>query len=454
MKPTKELKEQRGVLQTELTSLAAKMDAKTITTEEEARMDVVMTEITALNPQIEASEARDLSIAEARKNSLAPPATFSMVKPTDNEAQVNKEFRFNKIILDMADKRPLEGFYKEMNQEGKRDMKEAGVNMNTDGFVVPAFIIGNDKNSAAKREQRDLAAPTTGSGGGYTIATDLLAGEWIDALKNSLVTTQMGSKFLSGLQGSVAIPRKTTMGGANWLTETGAITLSDFTHDQVAMSPKRLGNATRFSRQLLIQASLDIERIVREDLVMSQALALQDAAIKGPSTGNGPLGILNTSGIGSVVIGTNGGALTWAAIVALETAVANANAMGDNCWYLTNTKLRGAAKTVVRDAGSGLFLWGSGYGQGGTDFPMNGYRAAVTGAVPSTNVKGSSGAVCSSLIFGDFSNLIYGQWGGLVLTANPYANDLEGQVRVVANAYYDIDVRHAESFAACNDITT
>ena len=453
----KELLEQRGILDNELKALTVKFEAKTLNETEEKRFDEVIAEIESLNSKIVTAEKREQAIKDAEKRSEPKPAgaTFAIGgKPTDNEEQVKKEFRFNKVILNLADKKPMEGFYAEMGQEGKRDMKESGVILNTDGYVIPSFIIGNDKKSAEQREQRDLATPTSGSGAGYTIATDLLGGEWIDNLKNALVTTQMGSKFLSGLQGNIVIPRKTTQGGANWLTETGAITLSDFTHDQVAMSPKRLGNATRFSRQLLVQSSLDIERMVREDLVMSQALALQDAAIKGPSTGNGPLGILNTSGIGSVVINTNGGPLTWAAIVALETAVANANVNGDNCWYLTNTKVRGAAKGIVRDAGSGLFLWGSGYGQAGQGFPLNGYRAAVTNAVPSTNVKGSSGAVCSSLIFGEFSNLIYGQWGGLVLTANPYANDLEGQVRVVANAYYDIDVRHAEAFAAINDITT
>ena len=147
--------------------------------------------------------------------------------------------------------------------------------------------------------------------------------------------------------------------------------------------------------------------------------------------------------------------MTWAAIVALETALSNSNALIDNLYYLTNSKVRGAAKGIVRDAGSGLFLWGEGYGQNGTGaLPLNGYGARVTNAVPSTNVKGNSGAVCSSLIFGDWSDLMIGQWGGLVITANPYALDLSGQVRVTMNSYYDIAVRNATSFAAINDITT
>jgi HK97 family phage major capsid protein len=352
------------------------------------------------------------------------------------------------LINTLSSNRPIEGFLKEMNQEGQRDMKNAGVSNDEDGFIVPAFVIGADK--------RDLATVTNDTGkAGYTIQTDLLAASYIDTLRNNLVFSQMGTSFMTGLQGNVAIPKKTTDSGANWLTETGAITAADSVFAQVTMSPKRLGNAMAFSRKLLAQSSLDIEMIVRNDLVISQSLALEAAAIKGSSTWDGPLGILNTSGIGSVVINTNGGPLTWAAIVALETSLANSNAAINNLMYLTNSKVRGAAKGIVRDTGSGLFLWGEGYGQSGSGaLPLNGYGAMVTNAVPSTNVKGSSGAVCSSLLFGNFADLMIGQWGGLVVTANPYTLDLSGQVRVSINAYYDIAVRNAASFAAINDITT
>lgn len=445
----KELVEQRGILDAELKALTAKFEAKTLNETEEKRFDEVISEIESLNAKIVTAEKREQAIKDAEKRSL-PTGPGLLINPTktDNEKQVQKEFRFVGLINTLSANKQIDGFLAEMNQEGRRDMAKAGISNDEDGFIVPAFIVGNEK--------RDLSTSTNDTGkAGYTIQTDLLADQWIDTLRNSLVMTQLGTKFMSGLQGNVAIPKKTTDSGANWLTETGSITPADEIFAQVTMSPKRLGNATAFSRKLLAQSSMDIEMIVRNDLVISQSLALEAAAIKGASTWDGPLGILNTSGIGSVVIGTNGGALTWAAIVALETALANSNADLQNLAYLTNSKVRGAAKGIVRDSGSGLFLWGSGYGQeGGDALPMNGYKALVTNAVPSTNVKGSSGAVCSSLIFGNWADLMIGQWGGLVITANPYALDLSGQVRVSINAYYDIAVRNAASFAAINDITT
>jgi HK97 family phage major capsid protein len=437
----KELLEQRGILDNELKALTVKFEAKTLNETEEKRFDEVIAEIESLNSKIATAEKREAAVKEAEKRNLPKEGTFAIGgAKTDNEDQVKKEFRFVEAINLMAGKRNIEGFYKEMHEEGQRSMAKSGVDMTAEeGFVVPAFIIGNEK-----REMTSSTSDT--SKAGYTIQTDLMT-NWIDVLTNKILFPGMGANFMTGLQGNIAIPKKGILSGANWLTETEAITPADSTWTQVTMSPKRVGDATAFSMKLLAQSSLGIEGIVRNDLLDSIAQALQNAIIKGPSTGNSPLGILNTSGVGSVVINTNGGPITWAKVVELETNVANSNADIRNLGYLTNSKVRGAAKGIFRDTGSGMPIWDS----NGT---LNGYQTGVTNAVPSTNVKGSSGAVCSSLIFGDWSNLMIGQWGGLVLTANPYALDLSGQVRVSINAFFDTAVRQAAGFAVCNDITT
>ena len=437
----KELLEQRGILDNELKALTVKFTAKTLNETEEKRFDEVIAEIESLNSKIDTAEKREAAAkaAEARSQKAEPTFAIGGAK-TDNEEQVKKEFRFVEAINILSSKRNIEGFYKEMNDEGQRNMAKSGVDMTgEEGFVVPAFIIGNEK-----REMTTSTSDTAKAG--YMIQTDLMT-NWIDVLTNKIIFPGMGANFMTGLQGNIAIPKKGILSGANWLTEVEAITPADSTWSQVTMSPKRVGDATAFSMKLLAQSSLGIEGIVRNDLLDSIAQALQNAIIKGPSTGNSPLGILNTSGIGSVVINTNGGAITWAKVVELETNVANSNADIRNLGYLTNSKVRGAAKGIFRDTGSGMPIWDS----NGT---LNGYQTAVTNAVPSTNVKGSSGAVCSSLIFGDWSNLMIGQWGGLVLTANPYALDLSGQVRVSINAFFDTAVRQAAGFAAINDITT
>ena len=86
--------------------------------------------------------------------------------------------------------------------------------------------------------------------------------------------------------------------------------------------------------------------------------------------------------------------------------------------------------------------------------PLNGYRAAVTNAVPSNLVKGSSGATASAILFGNFADLVIGMWGGLDLMVDPYTGSTAGTVRVVALQDVDVAVRNVESFATMVDALT
>ena len=86
--------------------------------------------------------------------------------------------------------------------------------------------------------------------------------------------------------------------------------------------------------------------------------------------------------------------------------------------------------------------------------PLNEYKVGITNQVPSNLVKGSSGAVCSAIAFGNFNDAVMGQWGGLEFLINPYSKDTEGLIRINCWTFYDFIVRRAESFAVCKDILT
>ena len=78
----------------------------------------------------------------------------------------------------------------------------------------------------------------------------------------------------------------------------------------------------------------------------------------------------------------------------------------------------------------------------------------VSNQVPSNLVKGTSGAICSAAIFGNWADLLIGMWGGLDLQVNPFSLDTKGAVRIVAFQDIDIAVRHVESFSAIQDALT
>lgn len=303
------------------------------------------------------------------------------------------------------------------------------------GLLVPYDILA-----------RDLTVGTPADGGD-TVATNLLAGDFIELLRNALVLPGMGAQVLSGLVGNIAIPRQTGAATAYWVAESGAPTESQQAFDQVPMSPKTVGAFTDISRKLLLQSSISVESFVQGDLARVLGLAIQLASIQGGGS-NEPTGILGTAGIGDVPGGTDGGAPTWDHIVDLETSVSAANADVGTLGYLTNAKVRGKLKkTFVDGPGSGERVWDR-----GTE-PLNGYRAGVTNAVPSNLTKGT-GTDLSAILFGNWADLIIGMWGGLDLMVDPYTHSTSGTVRIVALQDVDVAVRHAESFAAMLDAIT
>ena len=303
------------------------------------------------------------------------------------------------------------------------------------GFMVPTEV-----------QRRDLNV-TTATAGGNLVATELLGGSFIDALRNAMVIDRMGTRMLTGLVGNIAIPRLSGTGTAYWVAENTAPTESDQTIAQVTMSPKTVGAFTDISRRLLLQSSIDVEAMVQNDLATILGQAIQQAAINGSGASNQPSGIL-TRVTASVIGGTNGAAPTWANIVALESDVAVANADVGTLGYLTNARVRGKLKTTSKVSGQNGFVWDDG------DTPMNGYRTAVTNAVPSNLVKGSSGSTCSAIVFGNFADLVIGMWGSLDLMVDPYTGSTAGTVRVVALQDVDVQLRNVVSFATMVDALT
>jgi HK97 family phage major capsid protein len=310
------------------------------------------------------------------------------------------------------------------------------------GLMVPVDVL-------YKRDITTSTASGTAKGGNL-VATDLLAASFIDVLRNKMVLNTLGAQFLTGLQGNVAIPRKTAASSAYWVAENVAPTESTNApaFDQVTMTPKTLGAYVDISRRLMLQSSLDIENLVRNDLAASIAVAMDGAAIAG-SGSNKPTGVLNTSGIGSVTLGTNGAAPTWAMVTSLVREVDIDNALNGSAAFLTNGQVKAKlASTSKQTSGvEGNFILGPDVNM------LYGYPLVVSQQVPANLSKGS-GSNLSAMIFGVWSELLIGQWSGIDLMADPYTGSNAGTVRIVAFHDCDFAVRHPESFAECNEIVT
>jgi HK97 family phage major capsid protein/HK97 family phage prohead protease len=336
-----------------------------------------------------------------------------------------------------------------------REVEKSGVAKTTErSFFVPFSALSG---------QRATYVTSGATTGGNLVQTDLLDQDFIEFLRNNGVMLQLGVRTMPGLVGNVAIPRRSGVASTYYLsTQTTAITQSESTFDQVTMAPKNLAALSKYSRQTLLQGTPGIEELVRRDLTDGINLAIDLGILNGSGSAGQPTGIMQTAGIGSVAMGTNGAAITMEKVVDLEAAVMNVNGAVNpgSVAYLSNYKVLAALKKL-RAGGStttdGPFLFntdGATIGRGPTPANLNGYPLAATNQVPSNLVKGTSGAVCSALLMGDFSQAIVGFWGnGLEITVGEDSDDFSKALTSVRGIVtYDVAVRDPKSFAAILDI--
>jgi HK97 family phage major capsid protein len=368
-----------------------------------------------------------------RLGQVKPVKTTPEIGLTDAEA---RQYSFVRAIAAQADRNPeIAAFERECSAAVAKKLGKAAR-----GIFVPMDVMRRDLNV------------TTDAQGGHLVATNLLSADFITLLRNKMVIAQLGTRILSGLVGDIAIPGALAGSTAYWVGESTNITTeSTQTFKQVALAPKTLGAYSDISRKLLLQSSIDVEMYVRNELATTVALEIDRAAINGSGSAPEPRGILNVVGIGAVTGGTNGKAPTWANVVGLESEVAIDNADVGSLAYLTNAKVRGKLKTVFTNGTYGeIPVWQNGPNGEGM---LNGYRAAVSNQVPSTLTKGSA-STCSAIIFGNFADLVIGQWGALDILVDPITGGLAGTVRVIALEDVDIAVKNAVSFASMQDALT
>ncbi|MCX2802254.1 phage major capsid protein [Microbulbifer thermotolerans] len=292
--------------------------------------------------------------------------------------------------------------------------------------------------SALRRAGFDTRAltATLADTGSALVGTQHMAASFIDLLRNRLVLSSLGAMTLTGLNGNLAIPRQ--VGGATmyWLDPENSNIPSEGlpVFDQVSLSPKNAAAYTEMSRQLLLQSSPDVENLVRMDLAKQMALGLDRAAFYGTGADGQPRGVINMTGINTVDF--SGANPTFAEVVDMETEVALDNADEGSAAYVMGAGLRGYFKTTEKFSGSnGATIWEPGN-------LVNGYRTVVSNQIDA-----------GDLLFGNFSDVIIGMWGGLDMLVNPYSGDRAGTVRITAHQSCDVTGRHPESFCHGKNFT-
>lgn len=341
-----------------------------------------------------------------------------------------RNFSLVKFINEVASGKGLTGLEKEVADMGADEYKRLGLSQQ--GVVLPsAFLRASSGQNS-----------TSAADGGNIVETSPI--RYVEALKERLVVKQLGATVLGDLVGTVPYVSSSQF-TAQWGAEGDEAATQKIAFEKMLLTPHRNFVAGSVSKDLLRQTSTDVEALLTNKILDAHAALIDRAAIAGTGANSQPTGILKTAGIATVAGGTNGAAITYKNIVALETAINANNANRGKLAYLTNAKVWGALKTTETLANSGRAILDP------MSKMVNGYPADYSNLVPSDLTKGT-GTALSAVIFGNWEDLVVAQWGGLDLVIDPFTSARKAEVNIVFNAWNDVKVVEPKSFAAIVDV--
>jgi len=389
-----------------------------------------------------------------------PEATIGMSRRERGRFSIRKAI-YEIAMQNRGEGKGLTGIEKEAieaahKQYAGKDSREFSGLCIPDDILTARFDEDRDIGSREMQEigrqvaqMRTLMA-TNFSAGGALIGTDLLAGSFIDILRNAVLIGQgpLSITELGGLVGNVAIPKQTGTITVYWLPEGGSVTEADQAFAQLFLTPHRMVANTAYTKQLLAQASLSIEAFVRSDTAMAMAVEEDRVTILGTGLNGEPLGIFNTTGVLSNV--TFGGSAVFADFVNLEYGLENANVRNGQMAIITSPLTKSYLKQTLQIASPAfpIYLWMPAKGE----FPnINGVMAGIVNEYPAYHTKNvTTNQVCQ----GVFSNIFKARWAGFDVVVDPYTGAKTETISLTTTQWLDVGLRYPQSFNVSTDAPT
>jgi len=347
-----------------------------------------------------------------------PIASLTITKPKE-------KFSLIKAVNDIVEQRSLSEIARDISTIGKQQLTAAGCSPQGN-LVIPYEV------------RADILAGTP-TAGQEIVAEDKM--KILPPLVDKLLFGQLGCTFLPGLKGTVSIPSYAGTAVA-WKTEVAAAVDGGGAFAEVTMSPLRVTGFIDVSKTFLAQDSVGAEQLLMDNIVNAVARHIEKTvfgiAIGVAGTQPGSFGytldVANANTEAGIVP-------SWASILTMESNVAAANALEGKLAYVTNPAGRKILKTIEIPTNTGVHLC--------EDNIVNGYPLFASNSV--STAAGTAGTD-ELLIFGDWSQLLIGQWGGYDVLVDPYSLATTNQVRIVVNAYVDVKSKRGTSGAGADII--
>lgn len=399
MRNSVEILDSKNTLKEEIRTIlnTAKAETRELTDEEKARVDEIKEQIKALNEEL----------AELEKKN---------VTPIDNDEDENKEenkrnkpmkdFSILKAIRSIVNGEPLDAASNAFVQAGREEMR----GLSTNGQIqIPV-------------EKR--AITVTGDNGEHddVVSTDMM--NVLEPLQHKLALVEAGAKFVTGLVGDVQYPTMSN-GAAAWEGEVTEADAAGMTFSNVKLTPHRLSATIEVSKQFIMQDSIGAENAIRNEIINAIAQKLEATVLGNANTDGQPQGIF---------YGASDTFSGFAGLCALEAAVETAKFNGEKA-YICSPAMKATLRGMVKGANAGVgMVW--------ENNEIDGTKAISTGFVNGKKVA-----------YGQFDQLVIGQWGALDLVIDPYTKAKNASIVITVNAWFDAKLLR-EGAVKCATYTT
>ena len=349
-------------------------------------------------PKVEETPVEETPVEENK------PEVQEETEPKENRNNINNtknihmsNFSLVKAINDVVNNRNINEDALNVIEMGATEMRKSGLSYSGQ-IQLPV------------EERGDAVAATVATDGKEIVATDKL--NILSPLMGKSILAEAGATFLTGLVGNISIPNYTGS-TCGWKGELEAADNGKGTFGSVELSPKRLTAYIDISKQFLTQDSVGAEEMLRADIVNSLVAKLEQT-IFGDAAGDTtkPAGIFN----GAEVV-----APSYQGVCEAEAAVTDYS--GEKRFVMSPTAKSAFKQATISGTKSDLRL------------------LLEDGEVDGYPVSDSSNVVAGGYAFGDFSELVVAQWGGIDIVVDPYTLATKNAIRLVINAYFDAKVR-------------
>ena len=410
-----QIKDQKAQLKNRAQEIidTVKKEMRDLTNEESQEIENIKQQMKEKDEELKALQARldNLSVEDVEDDEQEKEECAGCEDEEDKENKRNnniisskmnkKKFSLVKAIRNIANNQPLDDVTLAVINAGQEEARKAGVNA----------------QGQIQLPTEERATVTVAAEGEDVVATELF--DILTPLRAKNVLVNAGARFMGNLVGNVQVPIM-TKSNVTWEGETASAKDGAGSFSHKTLSPKRLTAYVDISKQLLMQDSIGVENAIRTDLVNAINSKLEET-ILGDAEGSAT----QPAGIFAEITPT--AVADFASICAKEAEVEDANVIGE-CKYILSNKAKAALRAMPKSSKSTQLVFENGEIDG-------------TEAFNTSNVSGKQ------YVYGDFSNLAIGSWGGVDLTVDPYTKAGDGQVRIVVNMYVDEVVLRPEAFA-------